>query len=50
MMVPDSDGARQPASTKGRMVIVVGNGRRVIVDADVDPAALARVIEVLERR
>ena len=33
-----------PAS--GRMVIVVGKDRRVIVDA----AALARVLEVLERR
>ena len=35
---------------KGRMVIVIANGRRVIVDAGVDAAALARVLEVLERR
>lgn len=33
---------------RGRMEIVVGPGRRVIVGADVDPAALARVIAVLE--
>ena len=32
------------------MVIVVGKDRRVIVDAGVDATALARVLEVLERR
>jgi hypothetical protein len=32
------------------MVIVIANGRRVIVDAGVDATALARVLEVLERR
>ena len=37
-----------PAS--GRMVIVVGKDRRVIVDAGVDATALARVLQVLERR
>ena len=37
-----------PAS--GRMVIVVGKDRRVIVDAGVDATALARVLKVLERR
>ena len=35
---------------RGRMVIVIANGRRVIVDSGVDAAALARVLEVLERR
>ena len=34
----------------GRMVIVVGKDCRVIVDAGVDAAALARVLKVLERR
>jgi transposase len=34
----------------GQMVIVVGRDRRVIVDAGVDAAALARVLQVLERR
>src|SRR6266480_646987 len=36
--------------TRGQMVIVVGRERRVIVDAGVDAAALARVLQVLERR
>jgi transposase len=43
---PTMDAA--PAS--GRMVIVVGKDRRVIVDASVDAAALARVLQVLEQR
>jgi transposase len=34
----------------GQMVIVIGRDRRVIVDASVDAAALARVLQVLERR
>ena len=37
-----------PAS--GRMVIEIGRDRRVIVDAGVDGAALARVLAILERR
>jgi transposase len=36
--------------TSGRMVIEIGKHRRVIVDADVDASALARVLTVLERR
>ena len=38
------------ATASGQMVIVVGRDRRVIVDAGVDAAALARVLDVLERR
>jgi transposase len=38
------------ASPTGRMEIVIAKGRRIIVDADVDAAALARVISVLDRR
>ena len=38
------------ASPIGRMEIVIAKGRRIIVDAGVDAAALARVVEVLERR
>ena len=38
------------ASPTGRMEIVVAKGRRIIVDAEVDAAALARVIAVLDRR
>lgn len=34
----------------GRMVIVVGKDRRIIVDAGVDAAALSRVLQGLERR
>jgi transposase len=37
------------ASPTGRMEIVVAKGR-IIVDAGVDAAALARVVEVLDRR
>ena len=43
---PTMDAA--PAS--GRMVIVVGKDRGVIVDTSVDATALARVLQVLERR
>src|ERR1035437_501995 len=38
------------ALTSGRMVIVVSGDRRIIVDAGVDAAAVARVLQVLERR
>lgn len=34
----------------GRIEIVLAGGRRVVVDTDVDAAALARVVDVLERR
>ena len=34
----------------GRMVIEIGKDRRVIVDAGVDAAALARVLAILARR
>jgi len=44
-------GSRTPASpTSGRMVIVLGRGQRVVVDAGVDAGALSRVLDVLERR
>jgi transposase len=41
-------GAARPDA--GRMEIVLVGGRRVIVGPDVDGAALARVVAVLERR
>lgn len=50
MVVPETAPTVPGAPTRGRMVIVIANGRRVIVDAGVDTAALARVLEVLERR
>ena len=37
-------------SASSRMEIVAANGRRIIVDAGVDASALARVLDVLERR
>jgi transposase len=38
------------SSSSGRMLIVLGKGRRILVDATVEAAALERVLEVLERR
>jgi len=51
-IVPDDLplGLNLPAGPNGRMEIVTRSGRRVIVDAAVDGAALARVVAVLERR
>ena len=37
-------------ASKGVIEIDLGGGRRLKVDADVDAAALARVLDVLERR
>ena len=39
-----------PSVAPGRIEIVLVCGRRVMVDNGVDPAALARVLAVLERR
>ncbi len=41
---------RAAPSASSRMEIVSANGRRIIVDAGVDAAALARVLAVVERR
>lgn len=49
LIVPD-DAVRAQAGAGGHMEIVVPGGRRVIVGADVDAAALARVLAVLEDR
>ena len=38
------------APENGRLVLIVGKDRRIIVDAGVDATALARVLQVLERR
>ena len=43
----DDDGSSTPP---GRMEIVIEAGRRVIVDANVDADALARVLDVMDRR
>jgi transposase len=44
-----AEAKREPGPT-GRMEIALANGRRIIVGADVDAPALARVVDVLERR
>lgn len=49
MILPETE-TDSGASPTGRMEIVVAKGRRIIVDAGVDAAALARVIAVLDRR
>jgi transposase len=50
MVVAETAPTIPAAPARGRMVIVIANGRRIIVDAGVDAAALARVLEVLQRR
>jgi hypothetical protein len=48
-----TDGSHVPPSGAidiSRMETVLRNGRRVVVDAGVDAAALDRVVSVLERR
>jgi transposase len=55
VIVPEKQGPAAVLSASvavavGRMEIVLAGARRVIVDKEVDAAALARVIEVLERR
>jgi transposase len=50
ILVAETAPAVPAAPARGRMVIVVGRNLRVIVDAGVDATALARVLEVLERR
>lgn len=42
--------SRASPRPSGRIEIVLGESRRIIVDEDVSAAALARVIGVLERR
>ena len=42
--------AEPSAPATSRMVIEIGKDRRIIVDAGVDAAALARVLAILERR
>jgi transposase len=51
VIAPEPAALPPPAtvSAPGRMEIVLGNGRRVIVDESVRAAALARVIKVLDR-
>jgi len=51
VVVPEAKKANLGAATAtGRMVIVLAGGRRIVVDAGFDAAALARVLDVLEPR
>jgi transposase len=50
VVVPPTAASSTGSWPTGRMEIVSLSGRRVIVDAGVDGAALARVLDVLERR
>ena len=50
MIVPDEEASLDEAAGSGRMEIVTMTGRRIIVGADVDARALARVVAVLEGR
>ena len=50
MIVPDEEASLGKAVGGGRMEIVTTTGRRIIVGADFDAGALARVVAVLEGR
>jgi transposase len=50
MIVPETAPAVPATPASGRMVIIVGKDRRVIVDSDVDAGALARALQVLKPR
>jgi transposase len=50
MVVADPMPSPPATPPSGHMVIEIGKDRRVIVDAGVDAAALARVLAILERR
>ena len=50
VVVPEAKKANPGATVTGRMVIVLAEGCRIVVDAGVDAAALARVLDVLKPR
>jgi transposase len=53
VVIPEAGTSPAPPAAmtrSGRMEIVVGRDRRVIVGPDVDAAALSRVLDVLEQR
>jgi len=41
---------QESVATSSRMEVILTGGRRIVVDAGVDPEALARVIAVVDRR
>jgi transposase len=50
LVVPESPVSSPATLSSTRMEIVVSRDRRIIVDAGVDVAALARVLDLLSRR
>jgi transposase len=51
LSAPKTTAAPMPTRPRGRRIeIVLARGRRVIVDEGIDPDALARVLDVVERR
>jgi transposase len=50
VVLPEGPASGPPALSSTRMEIVVSGDRRIIVDAGVDVAVLARVLDLLERR
>ena len=48
MIIPDRS-AQDAGSGCGRIEIVIANGRRVVVDRDVDIEALIRIVRALEQ-
>ncbi|WAP70907.1 IS66-like element accessory protein TnpA [Jiella pelagia] len=51
VLAPVSELPRQGSvATSSRMEIILTCGRRIVIDAGVDPEALARVIAVVDRR
>jgi|tagenome__1003787_1003787.scaffolds.fasta_scaffold20943196_3 transposase len=49
VVVPETKAAHQAVSSRGRVEIVLANGRRLIVDAMIDAGAVARLVAALER-
>jgi transposase len=50
VVLPERPASSPPALSSTRMEIVISRDRRIIVDAGVDVTALARVLDLLERR
>ncbi|MCE7030844.1 IS66-like element accessory protein TnpA [Jiella avicenniae] len=51
VLAPVSEVPRQESvATSSRMEIILTCGRRIVIDTDVDPEALARVIAVVDRQ
>ena len=49
LMAREVTSKAEPTSDGDRIEIVLGNGRRLIVGSEIEAAALARVVAMLER-